>query len=65
MPEVSPNRITAIAEAARVPIETASAERIAGAVSFAVNRLAAANLAIPLEVEPSSFVAIQLREIDR
>jgi hypothetical protein len=65
MADVSPNRVLVIAEASRVPIEAASATRVAVAVSTPVSRLAAANLTLPMEVEPSSFAAIQRREIDR
>lgn len=65
MPDIPARRIAAIAEAARIPVEPASAERVAGAVAPAVKRLAAANLAIPLETEPSSFVVVQQREIAR
>ncbi len=65
MPDISPERVAAIAEAARVDIEPSSAKRIAAAVSPAVKRLAAAALNIPLEVEPSSFQAVQQREAAR
>ena len=65
MPDVGAKRILTIAEAARIPIEPQSAERVAGAVGPAVSRLTAAKLTIPLEIEPSSFTAVQLREIRR
>jgi hypothetical protein len=65
MPDVSPERIAVIARAARIPLQPASAERIAASVSMPVNRLAAADLAIPFEAEPSTFLVIQQREIDR
>ena len=65
MPDVSAERILTIAEAARIPIEPQSAKRVAAAVAPAVNRLAAAKLTIPLEIEPSSFMAVQQREIER
>jgi hypothetical protein len=65
MPDLSAERILTIAEAARIPIEPQSAARVAAAVGPAVNRLTAAKLAIPLEIEPSSFMVIQQREIER
>jgi hypothetical protein len=65
MPDVSPDRIAVISEAARIPIEPASAVRVAGAIAMPVNRLAASNLAIPLEIEPSTFMVIQQGEIVR
>ncbi len=65
MPDLSAERILTIAEAARIAIESQSASRVAAAVGPAVKRLAAAKLTIPLEIEPSSFMAIQQREIKR
>ncbi len=65
MSDISPQRIAVIAEAARIPIEPASAERVARAVAPAVNRLDVAKLTIPLEIEPSSFAVVQQREIMR
>jgi hypothetical protein len=65
MPDLSAERILTIAEAARIPIELQSASRVAAAVGPAVNRLTAAKLTIALEIEPSSFMAVQQREIKR
>jgi hypothetical protein len=65
MPDISPQRVALIAEAARIPIELASAERVARAVAMPVNRLTTAKLTLPLEIEPSSFAVIQQREIGR
>jgi hypothetical protein len=65
MTDLSAERILTIAEAARIPIEPQSARRVAAAVGPAVSRLTAAKLTIPLEIEPSSFMAVQQREIER
>ena len=65
MSDVSPERVLVIAKAARIPIEADSAKRVAGAVATAVKRLADAGLTLPLEIEPSSFMLIQQREIKR
>ena len=65
MPDLSAERILIIAEAARIPIEPESGARVAAAVGPAVSRLSAAKLTIPLEIEPSSFMAVQQREIKR
>jgi hypothetical protein len=65
MPDLSAERILTIAEAARIPIKPQSARRVANAVGPAVGRLTAAKLTIPLEIEPSSFMAVQQREIKR
>ena len=63
--DVSPERVRLIAAAARVPLEAASPARIARAVTPPVTRFAAEKLAIPFEVEPSTFVVVQRREIAR
>ena len=63
MPDVDPERIRVLAEAARIPLRAESPERIARAVTPTVTRFAAENLAIPLETEPATFVVVQRREI--
>jgi hypothetical protein len=65
MPEVTAGRVATIAAAARIPIAAQSAERAATAVSPAVQRISSANLALPLETEPATFMAVQQREIMR
>jgi hypothetical protein len=65
MPDVTPDRVAAIAAAARIPLEPASAARVADAVSPAVNRIAATGLEMPFETEPSSFMAVQQQELQR
>jgi hypothetical protein len=62
MPEISPERIAALAAAARVPISDDAPARIARAVTPTVTRYAAENIAIPLETEPSSFLAVQRKD---
>jgi hypothetical protein len=65
MPEVSAERVRILAAAARIPIAPQSAERIAGAISPAVKRLSDANLALPFETEPATFLSVQQKEIAR
>ena len=62
MPDVSPERIAALAAAARVSIADDAPARIARAVTPTVTRYAAENIAIPLETEPSSFVVVQRKD---
>lgn len=62
MPDVSPERVAALAAAARVPIAEDGAARIARAVTPTVARFAAENIALELELEPSSFVAVQRKD---
>jgi hypothetical protein len=63
--DISADRVTAIATAARVPLAPADAERIARAVSPTVARFARAKIDLSLETEPATFVAVQRREIGR
>ena len=63
--EVTPERIAALAAAARVPISEKGPERIARAVTPTVARFGAENIAIPLETEPSSFLVAQHKDAGR
>jgi hypothetical protein len=63
--EVEPDRVIAIAAAARIPLAPDDAERIARAATPTAARFAAAKIDLPLETEPSSFVVVQRREIGR
>ena len=62
---VSPERVRLCAQAARVTLEPGSAERVASAVSPTVERFAAEDVKLPLEIEPASFVAVQRGEASR
>ena len=63
--DVSPDRVTAIASAARVPLAPIDAERIARSVAPTVARFTTAKIDLALEIEPASFAAVQWREIER
>jgi hypothetical protein len=60
--EVSPARVAATAAATRVPLPRNGAERIARAVTMPVTRFAAANIALDMEIEPATFVAVQRKD---
>ena len=63
--EVAAERIATMAAAARVPLEAASAARVARAVTPTVTRLANEAVDFPFETEPASFVVAQRQEWDR
>jgi hypothetical protein len=66
MPEdVSPERVAALASASRVALPPDGAARIARAVTPMLTRFAAAAIAMPLETEPSGFVAVQHKDAGR
>jgi hypothetical protein len=62
---VDPERVRLIAEAARVPLRPEAPARIARAVAPTVARFAAAELVLPFETEPSTYMVVQRREIER
>jgi hypothetical protein len=63
--DISPERITVIAAAARLPLRPDAPARIAGAVAPVITRFAAENIAMPMETEPSTFVAVQHKDAKR
>jgi hypothetical protein len=63
--EITAARVETLAAAARVPLPEGSAQRIANAIAPTIVRLANAQLDVPLETEPSTFLVVQRREIDR
>jgi hypothetical protein len=63
--EVAAERVAMFAAAARIPLPPDGAVRIARAVSPTVARYAAENIALPLETEPSTFVAVQHKDAGR
>jgi hypothetical protein len=60
-----PERIRLNAKAARITLAPEAPARIARAITPMLARLEAENLAIPMEVEPSTFTAVQRREIGK
>ena len=65
MPDVTPERVAAVAAAARVPLSEKGPASIARAVTPTVTRYAAENIAIPMETEPSSFLVVQHKDAGR
>lgn len=56
--KVTSERIATFAAAARVPISDAAAARVAKTVEPTVARMRALDLALQLEIEPSTFVVV-------
>jgi hypothetical protein len=63
--DVDPERVRIIAEAARIPLGEEAQRRVARAVTPLVKRFGEEKLTIPLEVEPSTFLIVQKRELKR
>ena len=60
--KVLPERVAAIAAAARIPLPADAPARIARTVGSPVGRIAAADIALDMEVEPATFVAVQRKD---
>lgn len=60
--DVTPERVAAIAAAARVPLADDAPARIARATAPAAGRFAAENIAFAMETEPATFVAVQRKD---
>ena len=60
--EVTPDRVAAIARAARVPLDQSAAARVARAVNPIVTRFAAEKIVLPLEIEPAAFAVVARRD---
>ena len=63
--DISPERVRALAAGSRVALPPDGALRIARAVAPMLTRFAAGALAMPLETEPSTFVAVQHKDAGR
>jgi hypothetical protein len=55
-------RVAANARAVRIPLDGEATARVARAIAPAVERLAVANLALAMEVEPATFVVVQRKD---
>jgi hypothetical protein len=57
--DISPERVLALAATARISLTRDAATRIANTASPLVAHFANANIAMPLETNPSTFIAVQ------
>ena len=63
MPDILPERIRLNAEAVRIALTADALARVARAVTPTLARLEAEKLAMPMEIEPSTFAVMQREEI--
>jgi hypothetical protein len=63
--EVTVDRVRTMAASARVPLDIATADRVAGAVNATIVRFGMEKITLPLEVEPSTFAAIAHEAVER
>jgi hypothetical protein len=57
--------VDAIANAAGVPVEAEVSVRIANSIGPAFDGFAAVAGTLPFDLEPSTFVGVQLQKVDR
>ena len=66
MPDlITPARVAEIAGGSRFTVVPETTKRVADAATPTFTRYAAADIAVPFEVEPASFVVVQGRESGR
>ena len=63
--KVTPERVSMMAQAARVPLPEGSPARIAKALTPVVARMAQDDIAVAFEVEPASYVAVARQGANR
>jgi len=63
--DVSPERIATLAAGARISLGSDGAARIARTVTPTLARFTAGPIEMPLETEPSTFVALQHKDARR
>jgi len=63
--ELTAEGVAILAAAAGVHLDTATAARVARAVSPTVGRFLAPDIVVPFEIEPATFVVVQHRDARR
>ena len=61
----SPKEVKAIADVAGVPIDADVATRIAGSIGPAFEGFAPVAGTVPFDLEPTSFLLVQVRKVSR
>jgi hypothetical protein len=62
---VTAERVIANAAAAGIPMDTATAARVAGGTGSTAARFRAGNTDVALEAEPATYSVVALKEISR
>ena len=63
MSKPSPKEIKAMADVAGVPVDAATAERVANSIGPAFEGFAPIAGTLPLDIEPASFLLVQMAQI--
>lgn len=65
MSKPSPKEIKAMADVADVPIDVATAERVASSIGPAFEGFAAIAGTLPFDLEPATFLVVQMAKVSK
>jgi hypothetical protein len=65
MTKPSPKEIKAMADVADVPIDAATAERVANSIGPAFEGFAAISGTLPFDLEPATFLVVQIAKASK
>jgi hypothetical protein len=65
MSKPSPKEIKAMADVADVPIDAATAERVANSIGPAFEGFAAISGTLPFDLEPATFLVVQMTKASK
>jgi hypothetical protein len=65
MSKPSPKEIKAMADVADVPIDAATAERVANSIGPAFDGFAAISGTLPFDLEPATFLVVQMAKVSK
>jgi hypothetical protein len=65
MSRPSPKEIKAMADVAGVPVDAATAERVANSIGPAFEGFAAIAGTLPFDLEPASFLLVQVAKVSK
>jgi hypothetical protein len=65
MSKPSPKEIKVMADVAEVPIDAATAERIAASIGPAFEGFAAISGTLPFDLEPATFLVVQMAKASK
>jgi hypothetical protein len=65
MSRPSPKEIKAMADVAGVPVDAATAERVANSIGPAFEGFAAIAGTLPFDLEPASFLLVQIAKVSK
>jgi hypothetical protein len=65
MSKPSPKEIKAMADVADVPVDAATAERVANSIGPAFEGFSAISGTLPFDLEPATFLVVQMAKVSK